>query len=279
MPPVPSGTLYRRLPACGPGQAVVVEPEKPAMGTIFYFPGCGSERLYSQISLAAIHILIHAGVRVILPPPFQCCGFPAQVNAKAELHRNQAMRVAIILNQIRERFGHFQFDAVAVSCGTCREALVGMNAPAIFDAPMADISRLFIDRGLTADIPFGCLYHAPCHDSLDGEGPALLQRLGRSATVIPHCCGEAGTLALSRPDIAAAMRSRKKDAFKGAIEKRVGKTLVLTNCPACISGLGRNQGLGLQVRHLAVELARAVDGERWLDKSRMWQQRAKVVSF
>ena len=164
---------------------MIIEPEEPAKDTIFYFPGCGSERLYSQISLAAIHILTHAGSRVILPPPFQCCGFPAQVNAKAELHRSQAMRVAIILSQIRERFGHFQFTAVAVSCGTCREALVGMNAPAIFDAPMADVSRLFIDRGLTADISPDCLYHAPCHDSLDGEGSCPSQAAGTTGHYCP----------------------------------------------------------------------------------------------
>ena len=54
---------------------------------------------------------------------------------------------------------------------------------------------------------------------------------------------------------------------------------MLTNCPACISGLGRNQGMGLKIRHLAVELARAIDGDRWLEKSRSWQERARVVSF
>ena len=128
MPPVPAGTLYGRLPACGADQALVVEPGADISGTVFYFPGCGSERLYSQISLAAIHILIHSGLRVILPPPFQCCGFPAQVNAKSPMHRSQTMRVAIVLNQIRERFGHLRFDAVAVSCGTCREALVTTSA-------------------------------------------------------------------------------------------------------------------------------------------------------
>ncbi len=279
MPPVPAGTLYGRLPSCGADQAVVIEPDQAATGTIFYFPGCGSERLYSQISMAAIHILIHVGLRVILPPPFQCCGFPAQVNAKAELHRSQAMRLAIILSQIRERLGHHRFDAVAVSCGTCREALMGMNAPAIFDAPLADVSRLAIDRGLTVDGAAGCLYHAPCHDSLDGEGPALLERLGRPVTVVPHCCGEAGTLALSRPDIAAAMRSRKRDAFEAALPQAMESRRVLTNCPACISGLGRHQGVGLRVRHLAEELARSVDGDDWLNKSRAWQERATVVNF
>jgi Fe-S oxidoreductase len=157
---------------------------------------------------------------------------------------------------------------------------MGMNAPDIFDSPMADVSRLALDCGLSLPpAASGCLYHAPCHDSLDGEGEALLARLGRPATAVPHCCGEAGTLALSRPDISAAMRSRKRHAFNAAIEEAGGATRVLTNCPACISGLGRNRGLGLGVRHLAEELAHGVDGDDWLEKSREWQRRAQVVSF
>ncbi|WP_172684252.1 (Fe-S)-binding protein, partial [Desulfosarcina cetonica] len=147
---------------------VVIDPAGEARGTVFYFPGCGSERLYARVSLAAIHILVRTGLRVILPPPFLCCGFPAQVNAKADMHRRQAMRAAVILSQIRERFGHLAFAAVAVSCGTCREALAGMQATTLFGCPLTDVSRLAIENGLTADIGAGQFYHAPCHDSLDG---------------------------------------------------------------------------------------------------------------
>ncbi len=279
MPPVPMGTLYSRLPACNENQAVIVEPEDAPRATLFYFPGCGSERLYSQVSLAAIHILIHTGFRVILPPPYLCCGFPALVNAKEKTHESQAMRVAIILNQIRERFGHLDFSAVAVSCGTCREALSAMNAPAIFDAPLADVSLLAIDNGLTVDAASACLYHAPCHDSLEGEGENLLARAGHTAAMVPYCCGDAGTLVLSRPDISAAMRARKRDALTDAIQKTDAEPLLLTNCPACIAGLGRNRGLNLRVRHLAEELARGIDGEQWIKQSRNWLQRANVVTF
>jgi FAD/FMN-containing dehydrogenase/Fe-S oxidoreductase len=279
MPPIPRGTLFSRLPACGAGQAVVIEPDGEAQGTIFYFPGCGSERLYSRVSLSAIHILVKTGMRVILPPPFLCCGFPARVNAKADMHRRQTMRTAVIMNQIRERFGHWHFDGVAVSCGTCRESLDDMGVAGIFGCQLADASRLAIDSGLAAGIGLGRYYHVPCHDSLEGGGEVLLARLGNPVAVVPHCCGEAGTLALSRPDVAAAMRARKRDAFMAAFGEAAEGKVVLTNCPSCLSGLGRNESLGFKARHLAEALALAVDGENWLAASVDWRKRAEVVTF
>jgi Fe-S oxidoreductase len=48
--PVPAAdpmTLRDLLPACAPDQALVFEPKDEASPTVFYFPGCGSERLYS----------------------------------------------------------------------------------------------------------------------------------------------------------------------------------------------------------------------------------------
>jgi Fe-S oxidoreductase len=216
---------------------------------------------------------------VILPPPFLCCGFPARVNAKGEMHRRQAMRSAVILTQIRERFGHLHVDAVGVSCGTCRESLAAMNAESIFGCRLTDVSRLAIENGLDAGIPPGRFYHAPCHDSLDGQGEALLARLEKGTIAVPHCCGEAGTLALSRPDIAAAMRARKRDAFQAVFHGADGPTVMLTNCPSCLSGLGRNGSTGFKARHLAEELAIGVDGEDWLGKGRGWRQRASLVDI
>jgi FAD/FMN-containing dehydrogenase/Fe-S oxidoreductase len=279
MPPVPAGTLFGRLPACGPAQTVVIEPAGAATGTVFYFPGCGSERLYSRVSLGAVHILARTGMRVILPPPFLCCGFPARVNAKSDMHGRQTMRTAVILSQIRELFGYLDFDAVAVSCGTCAEALKAMNAPAIFGCQVTDAARLAIENGLAAAIAPGRFYHAPCHDSLDGEGESLLVRLGSPVAVVPHCCGEAGTLALSRPDIAAAIRARKQAAFQSAFEEAGGERIVLTNCPSCLSGLGRHAGLGIRARHLAEELALSMDGGKWLHAGQDWRERAEVVAF
>jgi len=54
---------------------------------------------------------------------------------------------------------------------------------------------------------------------------------------------------------------------------------LLTNCPSCLQGRGRNRALGAEPRHLAVELARQLSGERWLDRFRARAQRAQVVHF
>ncbi|MEG0114602.1 MAG: FAD/FMN-binding oxidoreductase, partial [Comamonas sp.] len=42
---------------------------------VFYFPGCGSERLFSQVGLATQAMLWHAGVQTVLPPGYLCCGY------------------------------------------------------------------------------------------------------------------------------------------------------------------------------------------------------------
>src|SRR5690606_30451719 len=40
---------------------------------VFYFPGCGSERLFSQVGLATQAMLWHSGVQTVLPPGYLCC--------------------------------------------------------------------------------------------------------------------------------------------------------------------------------------------------------------
>ena len=63
----------------------MIPPEGEMLKTVFYFPGCGSERLYADIGMAAIYLLGKNNIRVILPPPFLCCGFPAKANAKKKM--------------------------------------------------------------------------------------------------------------------------------------------------------------------------------------------------
>ncbi len=275
-------TLRDVLPACGPGEALVLEPDGEARATVFYFPGCGSERLYSSVSMAALHVLAEAGTRVVLPPPFLCCGFPFLSNARTEQHGRMVLRDTIIFSQIREMLSYLSFDAVIVSCGTCREALGAMEAGKIFGAPVQDVARFALDRELR--IPAGrdarFLYHTPCHDSLDGRGTEVLSKLaGIAADNVPHCCSEAGTLALSRPDITDAMLHRKATALKEALATRPGGAVLLTNCPSCLQGLGRNASLGIETRHIAVELARAISGERWMEAFRARAAKGQAIHF
>jgi Fe-S oxidoreductase len=107
------------------------------------------------------------------------------------------------------------------------------------------------------------LYHAPCHDSLKGKGSGLLRQLDISVSTTPNCCSEAGTMAISRPDISTAMRNKKRQSIQGRLTGNPVPKTILTNCPSCISGLGRNSDMGIAPLHIAEFLAQAGGGELW----------------
>jgi FAD/FMN-containing dehydrogenase/Fe-S oxidoreductase len=293
LPVIPAESLRDVIPACEPDQVLVFEPPEgaPANGngngnadalrTVFYFPGCGSERYQSHISMAALHVLVSLGTRVVLPPPYLCCGFPPHVNAKTEQHSRQVLRDTILFSQIREMFSYLEFDGCVITCGTCREGLADMDAAKLFGGRLVDVAAYALERGLRLEgTASGLLYHPPCHDSLDGKAEQLLAKLGGFGKVesVPHCCSEAGTLALSRPDITDAMLHRKRAAL-GVAQGDRREVTVLTNCPSCVNGLQRNRGQGVEPKHLAVALAESISGAGWLEVFRAQAARAHAVHF
>jgi len=280
--PLPSaGTLHSILPKLDEHQALILHPPGEAAKTVFYFPGCGSERLFSDIGKASVYLMLKAGIRVVLPPPFLCCGFPINVNAQVADNAKRVLGDTIIFSQIREMLRHLKFDACVVSCGTCKESLGAMGLEDIFSAPLEDVSRFAVTGGLQLEAGGDYLYHRPCHDSLnDGAAVFFGKNAGMKLTAVPHCCSEAGTLAMSRPDIAFNMLDKKTAAVKEALKGRENEDgVMLTNCPSCLQGLGRNTALGVKPRHLAVELARRAGGEKWEAELRGFLRSAETVNF
>ena len=98
----------------------------------------------------------------------------------------------------------------------------------------------------------------------------MLVKLGGFGKVetVPHCCSEAGTLALSRPDITDAMLHRKRGALAEALGDRRGAT-VLTNCPSCVNGLAAEpRAWGSSRSTSRSRIAEQLSGDRWLDAFR-----------
>lgn len=280
IPRASDATLRSVLPGCGPSQVLMIEPEKPAVATVFYFPGCGSERLFSDIGKASVFLLVKNRVRVILPPPFLCCGFPAKVNAKGKEHQRLTLRNTIIFSQIREMFSDLDFDACIISCGTCKEALETLDTGTIFDCRIRDISEFILSMDSSIELSEDYLYHPPCHDSLGGRAGTLLAPLStKTIETIAQCCSEAGTMSMSRPDISNAMLDRKQALLKPRLTDRILPVKMLTNCPSCLQGLGRNQPLGVIPVHIAAELAELTSGASWAKELRDMTARAGVIDF
>jgi Fe-S oxidoreductase len=194
------------------------------------------------------------------------------------MHDSKVLSDTIVFSQIRSMLNHLTFDALAVSCGTCREALHAMGADEIFACAIVDVSEFALSCGMTPPAQQRVLYHRPCHDSLDGRAPQLLAQGGVEIRSVPHCCSEAGTLALSRPDIAHKMLMRKHAAL-ATMGDRSTPTPFVTNCPSCLQGLGRQNCAGIEPVHLAVLLARAHGSAKWKDALATSLCRTEVVNF
>jgi Fe-S oxidoreductase len=93
-----------------------------------------------------------------------------------------------------------------------------------------------------------------------------------------RCCGESGTLGVTRPDIATQVRFRKEEELRrdeaalrasGAVAQGAD-VKVLTSCPSCLQGLKRYEGdlkTGLlEADYIVVEMARKILGEDWMPR-------------
>ncbi|WDP88329.1 MAG: DUF3683 domain-containing protein [Desulfobacter sp.] len=271
-------TLRAYLPRTGRNQAVMLEPDGDILSTVFYFPGCGSERMFSRISMASIYLLLSQGHRVVLPPPYLCCGYPLKVNARKKEFDKVFLENIIIMTQIRDMFNDLKFAACIVSCGTCMETITDLGTHDVFDADILDISDYILAGNPEFIAPLEpSLYHAPCHDSLKDRAPDLLTGAGMDITSVPHCCSEAGTLSLSRPDISHAMFLRKQEAIANAQGPQGRRRKILTNCPSCIQGLGRQKNV--TPVHLAEELACLIGGKNWHKRFKKLVSGSEVVTF
>jgi Fe-S oxidoreductase len=84
-----------------------------------------------------------------------------------------------------------------------------------------------------------------------------------------RCCGESGTLAVSRPDISTQIRFRKEEEIRaGVAALGDGKQAVklLTSCPSCLQGLARySDDTNTEPDYIVIELAKKLLGENWME--------------
>ena len=246
---------------------------------VFYFPGCGSERLFSQVGLATQAMLWHAGVQTVLPPGYLCCGYPQRGSGQADLAEAMITDNRVLFHRVANTLNYLDIKTVVVSCGTCYDQLQGYEFEKIFPGcRIIDIHEFLLEKNITLDTQQGYLYHDPCHSPMKLQDPMKTVKalVGDSVLKSDRCCGESGTLGVTRPDVSTQIRFRKEEELlKGEIALRASGTVapqgdvkVLTSCPSCLQGLSRYgndlaNGL-LEADYIVVEMARQILGEDWM---------------
>ena len=199
----------------------------------------------------------------------------------------------VLFHRVANTLNYLDIKTVVVSCGTCYDQLAGYEFDKIFPGcRIIDIHEYLLEKGVKIDGVQGTryMYHDPCHTPIKTMDPTkLVNQLmggnigadGQTSAIEKNdrCCGESGTLAISRPDISTQVRFRKEEEMqKGADKLRSlgqtsgqggeafnGDVKILTSCPACLQGLSRyTEDVSVQADYIVVEMARHVLGETWL---------------
>ncbi len=253
---------------------------------VFYFPGCGSERLFSQVGLATQAMLWHAGVQTVLPPGYLCCGYPQRGSGQFDKAEKMITDNRVLFHRVANTLNYLDIKTVVVSCGTCYDQLQGYQFDKIFPGcRIIDIHEYLLEKNITLPTngpgQGAYLYHDPCHSPMKLQEPMKTVKalVGDAVIKAERCCGESGTLGVTRPDISTQIRFRKEEellkdeANLAVLAKEQGiaprkNTKILTSCPSCLQGLSRygndlNNGL-LEADYIVVEMANQILGDQWM---------------
>ncbi|GHU29752.1 hypothetical protein AGMMS50256_15300 [Betaproteobacteria bacterium] len=167
------------------------------------------------------------------------------------------------------------------SCGTCMDQLQKYQFEQIFPGcRLLDIHEYLLKKGVKLDggMPDApdtrYLYHDPCHMPIKTMPGIKVARalMGQRVELSERCCGEAGTLAAGRPDVATQVHFRKQEEIENGVARlrdgggvgKAAKVKALTSCPSCLQGLSRFTDAGIEADYIVVEMARRLLGENWL---------------
>ncbi len=257
---------------------VIRDPQKATEDSdaVFYFPGCGSERLFSQVGLATQAMLYETGAVTVLPPGYLCCGYPRNAAGQEDKGQKIITDNRVLFHRVATTLNYLDIKTVIVSCGTCMDQLQKYEFEKIFPGcRLLDIHEYLLEKGVKLEGVKGTqyMYHEPCHTPMKTySGIKVVNDLmGQRVDLNDRCCGESGSFALSRPDISTQVRFRKQEEIeKGATKLRQDfgvqdQVKILTSCPSCLQGLSRYEpDADIQADYIVVEMAKTLLGENWM---------------
>ena len=242
---------------------------------VFYFPGCGSERLFGQVGLATQAMLYETGAITVLPPGYLCCGYPQNASGQADKASQITTDNRVLFHRVANTLNYLDIKTVIVSCGTCMDQLLKYQFDKIFPGcRLLDIHEYLLEKNVKLQGVEGVryMYHDPCHSPMKTYQPLKVvnELMGAEVPLNERCCGESGTFGVTLPQIATQVRFRKEEEMrKGSDALRAdgftGEVKILTSCPSCQQGLSRyNDDSGTTADYIVVEMAKHLLGPDWL---------------
>ena len=254
--PASLGAMLELLPPARVPRRRRLPPLLPARGDrrarVALLVGCVQEVVAPEINRAALRVLVHNGVEVVIPPSQSCCGALSLHSGAFEQGRGLA----------RRNLGTFpdDIDAIVTTAAGCGSGMheYGLlfdgepehDAANRFGSRVLDVSVFLHSLGMREDppelaAPATAAYHDACHlahaQGVRREPRELLGRIAGLTLVEPPepelCCGSAGTYNIERPEVARELGDRK-----AANLRSTGADLFVTGNIGCITQLRTRLG-------------------------------------
>jgi glycolate oxidase iron-sulfur subunit len=268
--PLAARPFHRRVPSLSPAPG-------PGRPRVAFFTGCLIDKVFPEVGEAALKILAHHRVGVVLPEDLGCCGIPA-------LSAGDTATYDRLIRHNLARLAPRDVDYLVTACATCASTIKQIwplmtqdlqpaerEQVAALAEKTLDLSQFLVDRvglgasgGEMVSEPQVLTYHDPCHlkKSLGvAAQPRALLRVHpgyrfRELAEADWCCGCGGSFNLQHYEVSAAIGRRKRDHIL-----RSGAATVATGCPACMMQLIdtlSQAGARIQVKHSAEIYAQAL---------------------
>ena len=224
---------------------------------VILFAGCMIAYAYPRVGRAALEVLHHHGLEILVPKDQTCCGLPALASGDREaFERAKRENLAVLQGTV--------CDAIVTACASCGSTLKEHYQ---HDLPVRvyDFSEFLVDR-VEFKAPRGKLdarvtYHDPCHlrkaQGIKDQPRTLLKSIPglsfRDVSDPDRCCGFAGTFSLSHQALSEKIALTKVQALM-----HTEADTVVTTCPGCMLHLANglhNERSRARVVHLAEVLA------------------------
>ncbi len=260
----------------------VLTGDKSKQYNVIFYPGCMSEKIYTQIGDAVLKILRYYNVGIIMPEDFSCCGLPALASG------DKVGYDTLVKNNIKvfERIDpENSANYIVSACPSCtetlhkwwlqlsdnydekeREKLKAISVKAIdMHTFLYDILKVDTTKAQAKDNAKIITYHDSCHlkKSLGvAKEVRELMKLNSNYTLkemaeSDKCCGCGGSFTLTQPKLSEAIGNRKWQNIVNT-----GADEVVAACPACMMQiadmLGRHH-TDMKIRHSLEIVAESLD--------------------
>jgi len=217
------GRMAARVPPAAASPRVdrgMPSPSKAAP-RVALLPGCVQQAVAPGIDAAAARVLARAGVEPVALPAAGCCG-------ALLFHMGRTRAAKRHMKRVLGAFARSDCEHATITATGCAAFLKDYprhfrgepeweERARSFAARVRDFSELAAISPARKLPPLTIAYHAPCSlthgQRLSGQGEALLRAAGFKTVAIAEgeiCCGAGGAYSLLQPDIADALRARKR---------------------------------------------------------------------